>query len=209
MKSNFTTSWPQRRHGVTLVEAVVGTALLGSLLVGILLADSRQRRQTWRGERRIKACAIADELLETSQRIVGGMMVDEAAIQRNLNQYGHIISSERVLMALVKSGADRQVMHERLRELALQTREDAGGGDPPGFYQLVTGDPLFHANPQLRHGVPETIDAFVEVKISNRLVAAEDRWLVRTALFEVSVNEYGSGIEPLGKLDCTHTVSFH
>jgi len=87
---------------------------------------------------------IADELLETSQRIVGGMTVDEAAIQRNLNQYGHIIGSERVLMALVKSGADRQVMHERLRKLALQTREDAEGGDPPGFYQLVTGDPLFH-----------------------------------------------------------------
>jgi len=49
---------------VTLIEAVVGTAILGTLLVGILTADSRQRRQTWRAERRIEACAIADELLE-------------------------------------------------------------------------------------------------------------------------------------------------
>ena len=49
---------------MTLIEAVVGTALLGSLLVGILMADSRQRRQTWRAERRIEACAIADELLD-------------------------------------------------------------------------------------------------------------------------------------------------
>jgi len=64
MKTRFATSWRQRRRGVTLVEAVVGTALLGSLLVGILLADARQRRQTWRAGRRIEACAVADELLE-------------------------------------------------------------------------------------------------------------------------------------------------
>jgi len=49
---------------MTLIEAVVGTALLGSLLVGILMADSRQRRQTWCAERRIEACTIADGLLE-------------------------------------------------------------------------------------------------------------------------------------------------
>ncbi len=63
MQKDFVTS--RRRRGMTLIEAVVGTALLGSLLVGILTADSRQRRQTWRAERRIEACSIADEWLET------------------------------------------------------------------------------------------------------------------------------------------------
>jgi adenylosuccinate lyase len=83
---------------------------------------------------------IADELLITSQRIISGLVIDEAAIQRNLDQYAHIIASERVLMALVKAGADRQVMHERLRMLAMAGKES---GDAGNFAELVIGESKF------------------------------------------------------------------
>jgi len=86
---------------------------------------------------------IADELLETSLRIIQGLVIDEAAIQHNLSHYGHITGSERVLMALGKSGADRQVMHERLRELALQARRNEEMGALEAFTQLVTSEALF------------------------------------------------------------------
>ena len=86
---------------------------------------------------------IADELLETTQRIIDGLVVDEVAIQRNLAQYGHIIGSERVLMALAKAGADRQAIHERLRELAMQAREDKEVGETAAFVQLVTSEEIF------------------------------------------------------------------
>jgi len=46
--------------------------------------------------------------------------VDEAAIARNLAVYGPFAATERVLMALVKAGADRQEMHERIRGHSMQ-----------------------------------------------------------------------------------------
>ena len=49
--------------GLTLVEAACAMALLGSLLVGILLAGARLARQQGRAERRIEAAGIADALL--------------------------------------------------------------------------------------------------------------------------------------------------
>ncbi len=51
--------------GMTLVEVIVGTALLGTLLVSILLARGRLSVQTRRAEVRIEACAVLDGLLET------------------------------------------------------------------------------------------------------------------------------------------------
>jgi adenylosuccinate lyase len=86
---------------------------------------------------------IADELLVTAQRIVEGLVIDGPAIKRNLDQYGHIIGSERVLMALAKSGADRQVVHERLRELAMQARGEEEMDAADAFTKLVTSEPLF------------------------------------------------------------------
>jgi len=51
--------------GVTLVEAVLGAALLGSLLVSVLVGASRLQAQAARAERRVAAVAVADRLLET------------------------------------------------------------------------------------------------------------------------------------------------
>ena len=50
--------------GVTLVEAALGAALLGSLLVTILIGAARLQRQAARAERRIDALRVADRLLE-------------------------------------------------------------------------------------------------------------------------------------------------
>jgi adenylosuccinate lyase len=83
---------------------------------------------------------IADELLITSQRIVSGLVINETAIQNNLEKYAHIIASERVLMALGKAGADRQEMHERLRSLAIAGKESGEAGN---FADQVVGDPKF------------------------------------------------------------------
>ncbi len=40
--------------------------------------------------------------------------MDEGALARNLSKYGPFAATERVLMALSKTGADRQEMHEKL-----------------------------------------------------------------------------------------------
>jgi type II secretory pathway pseudopilin PulG len=49
---------------LTLVEVVVALALLGSLLVAILIAEGKLRKQARRAEITLEACQVADGLLE-------------------------------------------------------------------------------------------------------------------------------------------------
>lgn len=77
-----------------------------------------------------EAFLISDELLGVALRLVEGLQVNETAIRRNLEEYGPFAAVERVLMALVKAGADRQEMHERLRRHAMQAWASLQGGAP-------------------------------------------------------------------------------
>lgn len=70
-----------------------------------------------------EAFLIGDELVATAQKIVDGLVVDRAAIQRTMAGYGPFAATERVLMAMGKAGADRQETHERLRMHALAAWE--------------------------------------------------------------------------------------
>jgi len=66
-----------------------------------------------------EAFLICDELVSAAIKIIEGLQVEEAALARNLALYGPFAAVERVLMALGKAGADRQAMHERLRQHGL------------------------------------------------------------------------------------------
>ncbi len=88
-----------------------------------------------------EAFLIADELLLVAARLVKGLVVNETAIRRNFGVYGPFAAVERVLMALGKAGADRQVMHERLREHAMHAWGEIQAGQPNSLAELVTGDP--------------------------------------------------------------------
>jgi adenylosuccinate lyase len=72
---------------------------------------------------------ITDELLQVAARLIAGLQVNETAIQRNLAEYGPFAAIERVLMGLVKAGADRQEMHERLRGHAMQAWANLQAGE--------------------------------------------------------------------------------
>ncbi len=66
-----------------------------------------------------EAFLTADELLATATKILRGLVVREEIIRRNLAVYAPFAATERVMMAAARRGADRQEMHERLREHAL------------------------------------------------------------------------------------------
>jgi len=70
-----------------------------------------------------EACLICDELLTTSHRLVKGMIFNQTAIKHNLERYAPFAATERVMMALVRQGADRQHIHEHLRGLSLAAWE--------------------------------------------------------------------------------------
>ena len=61
-----------------------------------------------------------DEMLITELRIVEAMNIHSTATKRLMDSYGIFSATERVLMEAGKRGADRQEMHEIIRELSLE-----------------------------------------------------------------------------------------
>jgi adenylosuccinate lyase len=88
-----------------------------------------------------EAFLIADELLLTTRIILEGLQVNQEAIQRNLDAYASFAGIERLLMALVKAGADRQVMHDYLREHSLTAWAEIQAGKPNQLPELISHDP--------------------------------------------------------------------
>jgi adenylosuccinate lyase len=87
-----------------------------------------------------EAFLIADEMLRTAQVILSGLRVNQAAMARNLAIYGPFAATERVLMALSKAGANRQTMHERLRQHSLRAWEVVQDGEPNPLVERITQD---------------------------------------------------------------------
>ena len=75
-----------------------------------------------------EAFLCADELLMTAQRLVSGLVIDEAAVARNFAAYAPFAATERLLMAAVKAGADRQSLHEVIREHSMQAWAEVKAG---------------------------------------------------------------------------------
>ncbi len=97
-----------------------------------------------------EAFLTSDELLRTARRLVEGLVVNRDALVRNLAVYGPFAASERVLMTLVKAGADRQAMHEALRQHSLQAWAAVQAGQPNPLADRLAGDP------DLLRWLPET-----------------------------------------------------
>jgi adenylosuccinate lyase len=100
------------------------------------LDDSANRRSLL-----AEAFLISDELLTVTIRLVTGLRVNLPAIAHNLAIYAPFSATESALIALVKAGADRQEMHGRLRDLAMQAWEAIQAGQPNPMADLVCQDP--------------------------------------------------------------------
>ncbi len=96
-----------------------------------------------------EAFLAMDEILENMTRIVGNLDVDEEGCRANLDKFGAFSASERVLMALVAAGADRQLMHEKIREHSRKAWDALRGGrpNPLGEYLAADADMLRHLQP--------------------------------------------------------------
>ena len=85
-----------------------------------------------------EAFLAADEILRTALGILSGLRVNEEAMARNLSVYGPFAATERLMMSLVKAGADRQLIHEKIREHSLAAWEVVRrGGENPLVESLV------------------------------------------------------------------------
>jgi adenylosuccinate lyase len=66
-----------------------------------------------------QAFILGDELLVRTHRVLGGLVIRDGVIARTLGVYGTFAATERLLMELAKAGADRQEMHEVIRQHSL------------------------------------------------------------------------------------------
>lgn len=89
------------------------------------LDDSANRREMFPA-----AFLAVDEILRRAIRIIRDLRVNEAAVARNMAIFGTFAATERVLMAAVKQGANRQEMHEIIREHSLIAWAEIGEGRP-------------------------------------------------------------------------------
>jgi len=87
-----------------------------------------------------EAFLITDELLVTSQEILDGLQVNQQVIADNLANYGPFAATERLLMMLVKAGADRQEMHGVIREHSLKAWAVIKTGNPNPLEEILQTD---------------------------------------------------------------------
>ena len=88
-----------------------------------------------------EAFLAADEIMRTASKVLDGLRVDEQALARNLGIYGPFAATERVLMAAVKAGADRQAMHECIRRQSMTAWETVRRGEPNPLAVNLCKDP--------------------------------------------------------------------
>jgi len=99
------------------------------------LDDSANRRLILPG-----AFLAVDEMLLSARRIVTGLVVNEGAVARNLAAYGVFAATERLLMTLVRAGADRQAMHERIRTHSMTAWTAVERGEANPLVELLCVD---------------------------------------------------------------------
>ncbi|MCB0072839.1 MAG: adenylosuccinate lyase [Caldilineaceae bacterium] len=88
-----------------------------------------------------EAFLLTDEVLTRAARLVEGMRFWPGPIARNLRDYGIFAATERVLMAAVRAGGDRQELHEVIREQSLVAWAALQDGKPNPLADLLAADP--------------------------------------------------------------------
>lgn len=87
-----------------------------------------------------EALLLTDEALHRAEKLVAGLRVWPGPSARNLADYGVFAATERVLMAAVKAGGDRQGLHEVIREHSLAAWAELQAGRPNPLAALLAAD---------------------------------------------------------------------
>ncbi len=91
------------------------------------------------------AFLAADEMLRVTTGIVSDLRIDRLAASHNFARFGVFSAVERVLMASVKAGADRQVMHEHLRAHSLAAWAALADDQPNPLVEALANSDLLAA----------------------------------------------------------------
>ena len=84
-----------------------------------------------------------DAVLRLMQNVTAGIHVNEKVVDRFVRDYLPFIASENLLMEAVKRGADRQEVHELIRQHSNAATAKMQEGLPCDMLERLAGDPAF------------------------------------------------------------------
>jgi adenylosuccinate lyase len=114
-----------------------------------------------------EAFLACDEMLRTAIEVVQGLDVDRESSAGWIKVYGPFAATERILTALVQAGADRQAMHERLRQHSLQAWEGLRQAGVNTLADRVAGDTTI-----LRYLQPSRVRELMDISTYTGLASA-------------------------------------
>ncbi len=83
---------------------------------------------------------VSDEILMVSHRIIKGLVVNQRTINKNLQTYAPFAATEKILITAVMRGANRQDLHETLRQLSLKAWGVIQQGEANPLTRLLKAD---------------------------------------------------------------------
>ena len=91
-----------------------------------------------------EAFLTADGVLEALRSVTAGLVVREAIIERRVRQELPFMATENILMAMARQGADRQTVHEAIRQHSIAAAERVKGeGADNDLVARIEADSLF------------------------------------------------------------------
>ncbi len=86
-----------------------------------------------------------DGILDLCLNVADGLVVYPKVIEKRLMSELPFMATENIMMNAVKKGADRQEIHERIRELSMEAGKRVKvEGKENNLLELIAGDPVFH-----------------------------------------------------------------
>jgi adenylosuccinate lyase len=167
------------RHLITLSQNAAHTA--ANQWMERTLDDSANRRITL-----AEAFLTADGLLETFRSVSSGLVVYPAMIERRINAELPFMATENILMAMVRHGADRQAVHESIRQhsqdAARAVKEQGKDNDlierlkADSDYAPILGELDALLDPSTFTGLAETqVHRFIEKEVDPLLQPWQDQ----------------------------------
>lgn len=140
------------RYVASLPEVALGNATLSHL--ERTLDDSANRRTIIP-----EAFLATEEILETAKDLLLGLYVNKNRIAHNLSCWAPFASTESILVEGVMRGANRQDMHETLREISLKAWEAVQIGKQNPMQEL-----LLNNKKVAKYVSPETLKKLLSVE---------------------------------------------
>lgn len=159
---------------------------LGRFVMGLSVTASQTAAVQWfertlddSAPRRLvlpQAFLATDAQLVLYTNIASGLVVLPGAITRNLESQLPFLASERILMAAVKAGGDRQTLHEAMRKHSHAATAGMREGKSNDLALRLAVDPLFAgidlAQAMDRHGLAGRASAQVQEFIAGPVAGA-------------------------------------